>query len=170
MQRGLGRAMIKGMTRGLAIDGCVPPRRLQMQLLTNGVDPVNKTVAKCLRVEMPEDTIECIMRGDAVGQFQEGIEKCEMVVPVGFHLLPSRGTTDNATNSGGDDVEEKMVTATNDARIGQRLEVLHDRNRIGWNEFTSSMTHVGDANSGVCMVLYSRRTLRLKSFYCFLHL
>src|SRR5271156_880379 len=136
MHRALGRTVVKGMPRGLAINCRMPPHWSQMQFLAKGVDPVNKTLPESLGIEIAEHSIERVVRGNPVGQCQNRLEKIVAIFAVSLDLFPRFGTTDNGANGDADNVKEKMAVAANDAMIGKRLEVLHEGNGNAWLGFS----------------------------------
>src|SRR5277367_6419488 len=94
MHRALGRTVVKGMPRGLAINCRMPPHWSQMQFLAKGVDPVNKTLPESLGIEIAEHSIERVVRGNPVGQCQNRLEKIGLVQNLPFSgNSPRRGVT-----------------------------------------------------------------------------
>ena len=89
-----------GATQGLAVDGYM----LDPQSGTDGLHPFPKASLERLGLEPIEDTLEGVVRGDAVGQLQEGAQPVAAFASEGHDLLPILGPGDDRAQSDDDDV------------------------------------------------------------------
>ena len=107
----------------LAIDGHVA----QTDQVRDVAQPRKATAVEHGRVQSGEDPFERVVRRDAVGQLQKGLEPRDAIGGEVDDVRPAIAVGDDATQRDGDDVDEAMVGASANARILQGTKVLLDR-------------------------------------------
>jgi hypothetical protein len=70
------------------------------------LDPAEEAPLEFVGVEPLEEAAEGVVRGDAVGQFQEGPQPGDLGVAEVLDVVPGVGPGDDRTDGDGDDVEE----------------------------------------------------------------
>src|SRR5947209_18453858 len=105
MQRPPTFDSIAGVTEGLAVDGDVS----QTERLSQGLDPLAEASLEGLRIEPVKDTFKRIVRGDAIGQLEEGAQPGLAVLGKANDLLPVIGSGDDSANSDGNDVDQEVT-------------------------------------------------------------
>jgi hypothetical protein len=115
-----GRA---GAAPGLAVDGDV----LDAQSLLNGLHPVAEAGLKGLWLEPVENPFKGVMRGHAVGQFQEALQPVAAFAAKGFDLLPVLRTGNAGAESDNDDVLQQVQAAVCPLGVFQLAEEPGDR-------------------------------------------
>src|ERR1700687_6298000 len=90
------------MPRGLAIDCDETAERG----LGNALDPVEEAMLQGLRIEQSEDAIKRVMGGNAVGQFEKGLQPIQFTEAIVGHVHPGIGAGDDSKDGNGDDVPE----------------------------------------------------------------
>src|SRR6185437_293963 len=80
-------------------------------------------------VEAVEDPPEGVVRGDAVGQFQEASEPIFATTGKGGDVVPGVRPADDGTESHGEDVEEQVAFAAVKARVLETAKRLVEGKR-----------------------------------------
>ena len=113
---------VEGASQRLAVDG----DDLPLGRLVQGLDPAEEALLELVGVEPLEEAAEGVVRGDAVGQVQEGPQPVELGVAEVLDVVPGVGPGDDRTDGDGDDVEEFVEAGAVDAGVGQVGEVVGD--------------------------------------------
>lgn len=108
------------MTQGFAIDGYVPYAQEDADL----VQPTQQGGLQGLGLETIEEAIEGVVRGNAVGQFQEALQPVPTLVPEGFDVGSGVGAGDDGADGDGEDVAQEMTFAAVDAGVFETANVL----------------------------------------------
>ena len=96
----LAQNLVVGSAQGLAING----NHLPFGDVTHFCDPTQKASLKLVGVQCRENTTKRIMRGNAIGQLQEGLQPLELRLPERLHLYPTVCATDHGTDGNDDNV------------------------------------------------------------------
>lgn len=113
MQRPLRPAAIEGPANGLAIDG----HHLPVEGLDKGLRPGGEASLEGARVDQHEDAPEGVVRGNAVGQGQEGLQPAQLVAAVERDIVPAFGARDHRTHRDDQDVDQPMLDLASTSRI-----------------------------------------------------
>ena len=104
---------------------------LGRQHLRHGLHPVQKTGSKLHGIQRGEDPIEGVVRGDAVGQVQNGDEPRSLDLPELLDVVPTLGPADHGTDGDDDDTQQRMQPGTLrvslDPRVVQAGKMLGTR-------------------------------------------
>ncbi len=90
----------------LAVDGDQPAGRGGGQV----GDPLHEALLEGHRVQRREDPAEGVVRGDAVGQVQEGLEPLPLAAAELGHLHPAVGPADDGADGDGQDVAQSCAS------------------------------------------------------------
>jgi hypothetical protein len=101
VQGRLALGPVEGASKGLAVDG----DDLPLGRLVQRLDPAQEALLELVGVEPLEEAAEGVMRGDAVGQVQEGLEPVVLGVAEVLDVVPGVGPGDDGADGDGDDVE-----------------------------------------------------------------
>ena len=115
-------APVEGAAQRLAVDG----DDLALGGLVQRLDPAEEAPLELLGVEPLEEAAEGVMRGDAVGQVQEGAQPGELGVAEVLDVIPGVGPGDDGADGDGDDIEQFVEPGAVDAGVGQPGEVVGD--------------------------------------------
>ena len=113
---------VAGVAQGLAVDGHV----LQTQPLRQRLDPLLEAGEEGLRVEAVEDALEGVMRRDAVGQGEKGLQPFVAAVGKSNNLRPVVGATDDGAEGDHNNVNQEVPAKVPAARVAEPGEVFAD--------------------------------------------
>jgi len=91
---------------------------------SRGLNPGQKAGLELLGVKSSEDATKGVMRGDAVGQIQEGAEPAQFGGAELLDLNPAIGATDHGTDSNRENVEQVVALGALDSWILEWCEVV----------------------------------------------
>src|SRR5262245_18925089 len=81
---------------------------LQAQAAAHSVHPTDEAVLEGLRVQRGEDTVECVMRGDAILQAEEAGEPVLLGVAEQGDVVPGLGAAQNGAQGDDQDVTQQV--------------------------------------------------------------
>src|SRR5271155_444854 len=102
MQRSFARCFVERSSRRLAVNGDDAAERA----LGNCLHPLDKSVLQSARIEQRENTTKGVVGRYAIGQFEKGPQKLELVDAVFGNLDPGIGPGDDRQDGDGDDLPE----------------------------------------------------------------
>ena len=117
------------MAIGVSSGGSVDERG-QSPPLHQRRHPGGEALLEGERVEQAEDAAEGIVRGDAAGQGEEGLEPVDLGVGVVGDLHPGIGAAEHGAGGHEDDLVESVDSPLFAAGIGQVGEMVEDRGRV----------------------------------------
>jgi len=108
------------MTQRFAVDGNV----LEAQSSTNLVQPAQQGGLQGLGLEPIEDPLKGVVRGNAVGQFQEALQPIPAFASEGFAVGPGIGAGEDSADGDGEDVAQQVPFAAVDTGVLETAKVL----------------------------------------------
>lgn len=94
--------------------------------MANVAHPGGKATVHLLRIKEEEDTAIGVMRREAIGQFQEGVEPGVMGVAKAFDSEPGIGTSEDSTDGTDENVDEEMgFVPIVEAEVGTIAITIH---------------------------------------------
>ena len=127
VQRRLALGPVEGAPEGLAVDG----DDLPLGRLVQRLDPAEEAPLELVGVEPREEAAEGVVRGDAVGQGQEGLQPVVLGLAEVLDVVPGVGPGDDGADGDGHDVEQFVEPGAVDAGVGQFGEVVGGRFPFG---------------------------------------
>ena len=102
----------------------------QAPAVHHGRHPGVETLLESHRVEQAEDTSEGVVRGDAAGQGEDGLEPVDLGVGVAGDLFPAIGTAGDGADGYEDDLVESVDSPLLAPGVRQLGEVVEERGRV----------------------------------------
>src|SRR3954447_4001825 len=113
VQRPLRSAAVKGAAQRLAVDRY----DLAMEDLGKGLGPSAEADLEGIRVDQHEDAPEGVVRGNAMGQGQEGLQPAQLVAAVERDVVPALGARDHRAHRNDQDINQPMLDLAGTSRI-----------------------------------------------------
>ena len=105
---------------GLPIDS----HKLSFRAANERLHPCNEGLPKGLRIERRQDATERVSAGNASGKFQKRHQPFLFASTETSDLIPAIRVADHRKNGDGENIEQLMIGASANARIGHAGEVL----------------------------------------------
>ena len=109
-------------TQRLAVDG----NDLIRKQVSKGTNPCQETALECRRIKVGEDTPECVVRRDTVGQVEKGAEPFLLGVAKVGYLCPAISATDDGADGNDQDIQQFVPLGAVNARVFEAAKVLLD--------------------------------------------
>src|SRR4051812_23701566 len=116
----LGPAAVEGPAHGLAVNR----HDLPLEGLGKGLSPGAEAGLEGIWVDQHEDPPEGVVRGNAVGQGQKGLQPAHLVAAVERDVVPALRARDHRTHRNDQDVDQPMFDLARTPRILKRRKVL----------------------------------------------
>src|SRR3954466_15398863 len=113
VQRPLRPAAVKGAAQRLAVDRY----DLAVEDLGKGLGPSAEAGLEGIRVDQHEDAPEGVVRGNAIGQGQEGLQPAQLVAAVERDVVPALGARDHRAHRDDQDISQPMLDLAGTSRI-----------------------------------------------------
>src|SRR5262249_15185614 len=110
-------------TQRLAVDGDVA----HAQAVGYRVQPRQATALKRTRLQFAKDTLEGVVRGHSVGQFQEPLKPRQTFLSKENDFVPVITVSNDTTDGQHNDVHQQMPRTSHHARIFQAAKVFLHR-------------------------------------------
>ena len=109
----------------------VNSHHLARQQLGDGLGPGYEAILQLHWVQPGEDGAEGVVRGDAVGQFQEGLKPLALALAEEFDVNPGISPTDGGANGDGQDVHQVVMPGALHSWVVQVSEMI-ENGCLGW--------------------------------------
>jgi len=112
--------LIQGAAQGFAIH-CDDFSR---DRFAQALGPPQETVEKMLRIQRRKDSVERVVRRDAVWQFQKCFEPIVLGVSELFHVVEALAAADKRTDADDKNVEQFVALGAINPRVGHILKAV----------------------------------------------